>query len=46
MNPVIYQCPKVFVGFRMVSAGPAHNVMVYRAYRVRALNTKQGKSAV
>ncbi|MCA3028987.1 MAG: hypothetical protein ING66_10360 [Rhodocyclaceae bacterium] len=25
-------------------AGPAHNIMVYRAYRVRALTTKQGKN--
>jgi hypothetical protein len=40
----IYQCPKVFVWFRVVSPGPAHNVMVYRAYRVRALTTKQGKN--
>ena len=40
----IYQCPKVFVWFRIVSPGPAHNVMVYRAYRVRALTTKQGRN--
>ena len=40
----IYQSPKVFVWFRIVSPGPAHNVMVYRAYRVRALTTKQGKN--
>jgi hypothetical protein len=39
----IFQCPKVFVWFRIVSPGPAFDVMVYRAYRVRALTTKQGK---
>jgi hypothetical protein len=39
----IYQCPKVFVWFRVVSPGPAFDVMVYRAYRVRALTTKAGK---
>lgn len=41
---LIYQCPKVFVWFRIVSPGPAHNIMVYRAYRVRALTTKQGRN--
>ena len=40
----IYQCPKVFVWFRIVSPGPAFDTMVYRAYRVRALTTKQGKN--
>jgi len=40
----IYQCPKVFVWFRIVSPGPAYDTMVYRSYRVRALTTKQGKN--
>jgi hypothetical protein len=42
----IYQCPKVFVWFRIVSPGPAFDAMVYRAYRVKALTTKQGKNGV
>lgn len=40
----IYQCPKVFIWFRIVSPGPAYDTMVYRAYRVRALTTRQGKN--
>lgn len=41
---LIYQCPKVFVWFRVISPCPAFDTMVYRAYRVKALTTKQGKS--
>lgn len=40
----IYQCPKVFVWFRVVSPGHAFDTMVYRAYRVKHLTTKQGKN--
>ena len=40
----IFKCAKVFVWFRIVSPGPAFNVMVYRAYRVRELTTKQGRN--
>jgi hypothetical protein len=40
----IFQSCKAFVWFRIVTPGPAHNVMVYRAYRVRALTTKPGKN--
>jgi len=40
----IYQCPKVFVWFRIVSPGPAFDTMVYRAYRVRALTSRQGRN--
>ena len=36
----VFKTPKVFVWFRIVSSGPAHNAMVYRAYRVRSLTGK------
>ena len=39
----IFQSPKVFVWFRIVSPGPAFDVLVYRAYRARALTTKAGR---
>lgn len=39
----IFKTPKLFVWFRIVSPGPAFDVMVYRAYRVRALTSKPGR---
>ena len=41
---IVFKCPKVFVWFRVVSPGPAFDTMVYRAYRVKKLTTKQGKN--
>lgn len=40
----VFMTPKLFVWFRLVTPGPAYDVMVYRAYRVKKLTTKAGKN--